>query len=427
VTARAPGPGKVLSEAALVDAVEAHRRAGRRVVFTNGAFDLLHVGHARMLEEAAREGDVLVVAVNADAAVRAAKGPGRPVVPADERAELVAALAVVDHVVVFDDPTVDRLLRLLRPDVHAKGRDYDEASLPEGATDRALGVRRAFVGDRKAHASRTLAERLAGGTPPGDRAVEVTAGRARGTGLAPRVATLVERGLLDLDRLVALEGTEVHRHASRVVRRVALGDEVVYVKVERAPKRLGEAVVEMRNHLALRAAGFRAPEPWVALSGKDAGGSRVSVLVTREEPGVALDAHLARVGSDGARAQGWAEALGRAVRALHTARFLPVDLLAHHVLLDGPPSGGLRSIAFLDLARVPRASGRSGPSDAAPGLAALALSLRPCSSRRFRYAVLRGYLGGSLGGARPFLRAVERRIRRVASRGTFRRMTEASR
>jgi hypothetical protein len=141
---------------------------------------------------------------------------------------------------------------------------------------------------------------------------------------------------------------------------------------------------------------------------------------------VPLDRFLRDAGSEQAREAGWADTIGRVLRALHTARFVSPDLLAHHLLLDGPPEGGLRSVGFLDLARLERATSRVGPAEGAKGLAALALSLRPVSTRRFRLAVLRGYLGGTLAGARPFLRAVDRRIRRVAGRGTFRRLADAA-
>src|SRR5687768_9450659 len=122
---------KVASLADAARLVAAHRAGGRLIVLANGAFDLLHVGHARYLEGARAEGDVLVVAVNSDASVRAAKGTSRPIVPGAERAELVAALACVDHVVVFDEPDVRAVIRALRPDVHAKGTDYSETSVPE--------------------------------------------------------------------------------------------------------------------------------------------------------------------------------------------------------------------------------------------------------------------------------------------------------
>lgn len=131
-----------------------------RVVLTNGCFDLLHVGHVRVLEDAAARGDTLIVALNEDAAVRAAKGPGRPLVPLAERAELVAALACVDYVTAFPEPTLEVTLRLLRPDVHAKGTDYTPETLPEGDVDRELGIEIAICGDAKAHATRALAARL---------------------------------------------------------------------------------------------------------------------------------------------------------------------------------------------------------------------------------------------------------------------------
>jgi rfaE bifunctional protein nucleotidyltransferase chain/domain len=121
---RAPARSKLLTRAAAARAIGAARRRGERVVFTNGCFDLLHVGHVRSLEQARALGDRLVVAVNRDASVRAQKGPGRPIVPARQRAEIVAALACVDWVVLFGEPTPLRTIRALRPDLLAKGGDW---------------------------------------------------------------------------------------------------------------------------------------------------------------------------------------------------------------------------------------------------------------------------------------------------------------
>jgi len=148
--------------APLVGIEEAERRAaewrarGRRVVLANGCFDLLHVGHVRYLSAARGLGDALVVGLNSDASVRRLKGPGRPVMPADERAELIGALAAVDLVVVFDDDSADALIARLRPDVHAKGTDYTEDSVPERAAVLAAGGRVAIAGDPKSHATRDL-------------------------------------------------------------------------------------------------------------------------------------------------------------------------------------------------------------------------------------------------------------------------------
>lgn len=136
------------------------RAAGRGVVLTNGAFDLLHVGHVRSLEAAKALGDVLVVGVNSDASVRANKGAGRPVVPERERAEVVAALACVDHVVVFSETTAEALIRAVRPAVHAKGTDYRPETLPEAAVVREVGGRVAIVGDPKGHAATDLVRRV---------------------------------------------------------------------------------------------------------------------------------------------------------------------------------------------------------------------------------------------------------------------------
>jgi len=136
------------------------RRRGRRIVLANGCFDVLHVGHVRYLEGARREGDLLVVAINSDSGVRALKGPGRPILPAAARAELVAALAAVDFVVLFDDLTVEPLLENLRPDVHAKGTDYTLDTVPERDVAARLGIRVAIVGDPKRHSTRDLLARV---------------------------------------------------------------------------------------------------------------------------------------------------------------------------------------------------------------------------------------------------------------------------
>jgi D-glycero-beta-D-manno-heptose 1-phosphate adenylyltransferase len=136
------------------------RRAGRSIAFANGIFDLLHVGHVRYLEAAAREADLLVVGVNSDGSARALKGEGRPVVPAGERMEILAALACVDYVVEFSERSCDALLSVLKPDVHCKGTDYTPETVPEAATVRAYGGRVAIVGDPKDHATRDILERI---------------------------------------------------------------------------------------------------------------------------------------------------------------------------------------------------------------------------------------------------------------------------
>jgi rfaE bifunctional protein nucleotidyltransferase chain/domain len=136
------------------------RAQGKRVVLANGCFDLLHVGHVRYLAAARALGDVLFVGINGDAAVRRLKGPGRPLMPAGERVELLTALRPVDHVVVFEEDTADRLVSLLRPDIHAKGTDYTETSVPEAASVRAAGGRVAIVGDPKDHGTRDLIKQI---------------------------------------------------------------------------------------------------------------------------------------------------------------------------------------------------------------------------------------------------------------------------
>lgn len=144
-----------------LNALVAHARAaGRRVAFANGCFDLLHVGHVRYLQAAAREGDLLVVGINDDASVRALKGEGRPVTPGFDRAEIVAAVRGVDYVTLFPGPDVAALLNLLRPDVHCKGTDYTVETVPEREIVRAYGGRIAIVGDPKDHSTKDLLQRL---------------------------------------------------------------------------------------------------------------------------------------------------------------------------------------------------------------------------------------------------------------------------
>ncbi len=137
--------------------------AGKRIALANGVFDLFHVGHLRYLRGARAEADLLVVAVNSDASTRLVKGPGRPVVPQAERAEIIEALACVDHVVVFDSQDVVPIIRALRPDVHVKGTDYTPETIPEAAEVRSYGGHVAVAGDPKEHSTSELIDKLARG------------------------------------------------------------------------------------------------------------------------------------------------------------------------------------------------------------------------------------------------------------------------
>ena len=152
--------GKILTREALIDHIRTDRSQGRTVALANGCFDLLHVGHVRYLEGAAAEADILVVAVNADVSVRRLKGESRPVLNAEHRAELVAALLVVDYVVLFSELTVGPLLEALKPDVHCKGTDYTVDSVPEREIVSQYGGRTAIVGDPKNHSTRDLLHRI---------------------------------------------------------------------------------------------------------------------------------------------------------------------------------------------------------------------------------------------------------------------------
>jgi rfaE bifunctional protein nucleotidyltransferase chain/domain len=144
---------RVVSRGALIILVQTAREKGFSVVLANGCFDVLHVGHVRYLEGARALGDLLVVGINSDQQVAIQKGVGRPIMPAIERAEIIASLEAVDYVTVFEEPTVEELLLVIRPDVHAKGTDYTEETVPERAVVRSYGGRVAIVGDPKDHST----------------------------------------------------------------------------------------------------------------------------------------------------------------------------------------------------------------------------------------------------------------------------------
>jgi len=150
----------VLDHADLAARIKDLRAEGKEVVFTNGCFDLLHVGHVRLLRGAKAEGDVLVVGLNSDASVRELKGEGRPLQSEEERAEIIAALRFVDFVTVFTGLRCDDTLATLRPNVHAKGTDYTPETVPEAPTAEAIGARIAIVGDPKNHATKDIISRI---------------------------------------------------------------------------------------------------------------------------------------------------------------------------------------------------------------------------------------------------------------------------
>ncbi|HXH51692.1 MAG TPA: D-glycero-beta-D-manno-heptose 1-phosphate adenylyltransferase [Terriglobia bacterium] len=153
--------GKVVPRSEVAALGERLRKEGRKVVFANGCFDLFHVGHVRYLEGARQQGDVLVVGVNSDSSVQQLKGEGRPLLPEDARAELLAAMECVDYVAIFDDVTAENILRDLRPDVHCKGTDYTEVTVPEREVVRSWGGRVVIVGDPKDHSTRDVLARIA--------------------------------------------------------------------------------------------------------------------------------------------------------------------------------------------------------------------------------------------------------------------------
>lgn len=157
-----PNDSRILNREEVLERVQLARTSGARIVLANGCFDVLHVGHVRYLAGARELGEVLVVGINSDAQVERLKGEGRPIMPATERAEIVAALESVTYVTIFDEPTVEQLLLTLKPDVHAKGTDYTQDTVPERAVVRSYGGRVAIVGDPKDHSTSAILTRLGG-------------------------------------------------------------------------------------------------------------------------------------------------------------------------------------------------------------------------------------------------------------------------
>jgi rfaE bifunctional protein nucleotidyltransferase chain/domain len=151
---------KVVDRRSLAAILNGLRASGKTVVLTNGVFDLLHVGHTRCLEDARSRGDYLVVAVNTDKSAEKLKGKGHPVVEEEERMEVLAALSFVDYVTSFGEDTADELLRQLRPSMYAKGTDYTLKTLPEKDTLKELDIKAVFVGDKKAHSSSKLIQKI---------------------------------------------------------------------------------------------------------------------------------------------------------------------------------------------------------------------------------------------------------------------------
>ena len=151
---------RILERCDLAAVVKTAKREGSRIVLANGCFDVLHVGHIRYLEAAKTLGDLLIVGVNSDEQTRRLKGNGRPLVSQDQRAQIISALEAVDFVTIFDEPTVEQLLLALKPDVHAKGTDYTEDTVPERNVVRSFGGRVAIAGDPKNHSSSEIIDKV---------------------------------------------------------------------------------------------------------------------------------------------------------------------------------------------------------------------------------------------------------------------------
>jgi len=151
---------RILDRETVISKTKLAKQAGQTIVFANGCFDVLHAGHIRYLQGARALGEVLVVAINSDEQVKALKGNGRPILGERDRAELVASIEGVEFVTIFDEPTVEQLLLAIKPDVHAKGTDYTEETVPERDVVRSFGGRTAIVGDPKNHSTSEMLKRF---------------------------------------------------------------------------------------------------------------------------------------------------------------------------------------------------------------------------------------------------------------------------
>lgn len=145
----------------LIEIVAAERKKGKRIVLANGCFDLIHVGHIRYLKDAKERGDVLILALNSDASTRQLKGKGRPLLDENERVKILSSVSYVDYIVVFEEATVGRVLLALKPDIHAKGSDYTEETVPEKETVRSYGGGIAITGGPKVRSTSHLIDRIA--------------------------------------------------------------------------------------------------------------------------------------------------------------------------------------------------------------------------------------------------------------------------
>ena len=152
--------GKVKSREELIEIVKKHQAQGRRVVLANGCFDLLHGGHISYLESAKSVGDILIVAINSDASIKKIKGEKRPILPESERLEILEAIEYIDYLLVFDEPSVDNLLRQLKPNIHAKGTDYTKETVPERQTAIELGIETIIAGSPKENATKDIIQTI---------------------------------------------------------------------------------------------------------------------------------------------------------------------------------------------------------------------------------------------------------------------------
>jgi rfaE bifunctional protein nucleotidyltransferase chain/domain len=162
--------------------VTRERKKGRTIVLANGGFDLVHAGHVRYLRAAKKCGDILIVALNSDASIRTLKGPGRPILPERERAEIIGAFECVDYVTIFGDPNVEKILLALRPDVHAKGSDYTPATVPERATVLSYGGRIAIAGGPKIRSTSEVIPKILARMKEAGMSGEAPANRRKGSG-----------------------------------------------------------------------------------------------------------------------------------------------------------------------------------------------------------------------------------------------------
>jgi len=386
----------------LHDLLRERQARGERIVFTNGCFDIFHVGHVRCLEDARSRGDVLIVAVNSDVSVRRIKGSGQPVHPEAERVEVLCALACVDYVTVFSSDTVIDLLLLLKPDVHAKGTDYTLETVPERTVVESYGGTVAIVGDEKRHSTQEILARIKSDSSPTRRDAALT--------IAPGWEGMLAAARLDsFDALMRSTGRIVRAGKRVRVQTLSIktpeGSRTLFIKKYVYADRLlryfcrrGRAQGEWRALHFLKGIGVPCAAPVAVGEHRRWGVLHAAVIVTEGIPNVVELGEFAENFSIERDRPGWTRrrkalvtSLATIVARMHNGGFIDHDLHPRNVLVDETPEGLNLYVLDSPNGRI-HASQRTLRRKAVRDLATLAKGLAPYSTPGERIAFLSEYM-----------------------------------